>query len=116
MFAMSTVAVRLRSLLDLVPGLTVRKFEKLARLRRGSVQKVMDGATTDPRSSTLLACAGVLGTTVEYLFAGNGAPSERRVRLAVAAANERELERLGGCHVASTVRRSGPRASRTSAQ
>lgn len=89
MFFMENLVTRLRVALDFA-NLPVRELERLAGLQRGTVAKIFEGESADPRSSTVIGCAVVLGTTADYLAGGIGdAPSERRVCRSVAEARQR---------------------------
>lgn len=90
-FAMppNTVSDRLRALLAHVPALSVRDFEILAGLRRGTAQKILDGDSADPRSSTLAALSAATGATVEHLHGAARGPTAEGVAAALSLALRR---------------------------
>lgn len=84
-----TVSDRLRAILAHVPALSVRDFEILAGLRRGTAQKILDGDSADPRSSTLAALASATGATVEHLHGSGRGPTADDVAAALSLALRR---------------------------
>lgn len=93
---MDDLAARLGHLVTL-SGLDFKQIDKCAGLTSGHTGQIVRGGRKEPAATTLVALAGVLGTSAEYLVTGEGdPPGQVRVRRAVAAARERV--RGGGRH------------------
>jgi hypothetical protein len=83
------LAERLRALIAFVPGLSVRELERLADLRRGAVQSVLEEDATNPGVRIVGALAVALGCTTDHLILGRPGPKPDEVVAAVAAARDK---------------------------
>lgn len=83
---------RLRKLTEL----SARDLDFLAGLHSNHVRAIETGQIADISGRTLLAIAGVLGVSLDFLYAGDGkSPSPRAVRRAVAHAQRVALRKTG---------------------
>lgn len=104
--ALNTLGNRLGHLIA-IAKLDAQDVDDLAGLKsHGHVAAIVRGAKKKPSAATVVALARVLGTTAEWLVEGSkdSAPSERRVRAAVRAA-----QAGAGAHAPSKTRRSRAR-------
>lgn len=76
--------------LSATPHLSQRELSRLAGLSsEGHVEGIESGRTKSPTVETVLALAGVLGCTVEWLVAGRGKqPTASVVTMSVAKARK----------------------------
>jgi len=86
-----TLADRLEALIAIVPKpkLSMRELERLAGVRRGTVEALIRRRATGASLATLQGCAAVFGVSLEALSGTADLPPDARVIKAVKAARER---------------------------
>lgn len=82
MFAKRIAALRKH----LPDTLSVRELERLAHVRRGALQRILEGKIKNPGAATVDALAGLFGCSTDYLIRGTDPPSRATVIAAIKAA------------------------------